>query len=103
MYRYRTLGALMMASFALTGCATDNHTLRDTAIGAGVGAAGGAVVGAVVPGISVGEGAAVGALAGAVIGAIKSDGRRYYWDNRGDCFYVKNDQRVYVARSNCKD
>lgn len=103
MYRLTFSGLLVAAGLSLGACATDNRTLRDAAVGAGVGAAGGAVAGAVIPGVSVGEGAAAGAVAGGVIGAVTSDGRRYYWDERGDCFYVKDDRRIYVERRHCRD
>ncbi len=102
MQNFKIVEVAVVMSIALSGCATNDRTLRNTAIGAGVGAAGGAVVGAVVPGVSTVEGAAIGALAGAVIGAVSSDGRRYYWDDRGDCFYVKDDRRMYVDRQYCR-
>ena len=102
MRRFTIAGLLLAAGLTLSACQTDDRTLRDTAVGAGVGAAGGAVAGAVIPGVSVGEGAAAGAVAGGVIGAVSSDGRRYYWDDRGDCYYVKDDRRVYVERKKCQ-
>lgn len=101
--RRLVFSALLTASvLSLSACATDDRTLRNTAVGAGLGAAGGAVAGAVIPGVSTGEGALAGALAGAVIGAVSSDGRRYYWDDRGDCFYVKDNRRIYVDRDKCR-
>ncbi|HKR16324.1 hypothetical protein [Rhizorhapis sp.] len=101
MRRFIVPGLIVAAGLSLGACSTNDRTLRDTAVGAGVGAAGGAVAGAVIPGVSVGEGAAAGAVAGGVIGAVTSDGRRYYWDERGDCYYVKDDRRVYVDRKHC--
>lgn len=93
---------LLAVGTVLSGCETDNQTLRRTGTGAAIGAAGGAVAGAVIPGVSVGEGAVAGAVAGGVIGAVSGDGRRYYWDDRGDCFYVKDDRRIYVDRKHCR-
>lgn len=102
--RKLTLPAMLLAAATvLGGCQSDNQTLRRAGVGAGVGAAGGAVAGAVIPGVSVGEGAVAGAVAGGVIGAVTADGRRYYWDDRGDCFYVKDDRRIYVERKHCRD
>ena len=58
-----------------------------TATGAAIGAATGAAVGAVVPGVSVGTGAIAGAILGGVLGATVN-GRQYYRDTRGYCYYV---------------
>ena len=51
------------------------------------GAADGAVAGAVIPGLSVGQGAVAGAILGGVLGATVN-GRQYYRDMRGYCYYV---------------
>lgn len=97
------LSAMLLATATVIGgCQSDNQTLRSAGTGAAIGAAGGAVAGAVIPGVSVGEGAVAGAVAGGVIGAVSADGRRYYWDDRGDCFYVKDNRRIYVDRKNCR-
>lgn len=64
-----------------------NSTGANVATGAAVGAATGAVAGAVLPGISVGQGAVAGAILGGVLGATVN-GRQYYRDTRGYCYYV---------------
>jgi hypothetical protein len=91
-----------VAAIGLSACTTNDPTLRGAGRGAAIGAAGGAVVGAVVDGVSVGEGAAAGAVAGGVIGAATADGRRYYRDGNGDCYYIRNDRREYVSRDRCQ-
>ena len=60
---------------------------RRIVTGAAVGAVGGAVAGAVLPGVSVGQGAVAGAILGGVLGATVN-GRQYYRDTRGYCYYV---------------
>jgi len=55
--------------------------------GAAIGAATGAVAGAVLPGIKPGTGAIAGAILGGVLGATVN-GRQYYRDTRGYCYYV---------------
>ena len=60
---------------------------RRVATGAAVGAATGAIAGAVIPGVSVGQGAIAGAILGGVLGATVN-GRQYYRDTRGYCYYV---------------
>jgi hypothetical protein len=55
--------------------------------GAAAGAVGGAIAGAVIPGVSVGQGAVAGAILGGVLGATVN-GRQYYRDTRGYCYYV---------------
>ena len=55
--------------------------------GAAVGAATGAVAGAVLPGLKPGTGAIAGAILGGVLGATVN-GRQYYRDTRGYCYYV---------------
>jgi hypothetical protein len=55
--------------------------------GAAAGAVGGAIAGAVIPGVSVGQGAIAGAILGGVLGAVVN-GRQYYRDTRGYCYYV---------------
>ena len=51
------------------------------------GAVGGAIAGAVIPGVSTGTGALAGAVLGGVLGAT-INGRQYYRDTRGYCYYV---------------
>ena len=103
-----TLTAALAGAVALTGCATNPYgygydpyygynqpygysnggsTLGNAATGAAIGAAGGAVAGAVLPGVSTGEGAIAGAILGGVLGAVVN-GRQYYRDTRGYCYYV---------------
>jgi hypothetical protein len=55
--------------------------------GAAIGAATGAIAGAVLPGIRPGTGAIAGAVLGGVLGAAVN-GRQYYRDTRGYCYYV---------------
>jgi hypothetical protein len=98
------LTAALASSIAVTGCATQpygygydpyyggnpyyqNDQARRAATGAAVGAVGGAAVGAVVPGVSTVEGAIAGAVLGGVLGAVVN-GRQYYRDTRGYCYYV---------------
>jgi hypothetical protein len=96
--------AALASSIALTGCATQpygydpygynqpyygqqNEQARRAATGAAAGALGGAAIGAVVPGVSTVEGAIAGAVLGGVLGAVVN-GRQYYRDTRGYCYYV---------------
>ena len=101
------LAAAVAASVAVTGCATypnqygydaygnpvynngyyPNSTTSRVATGAAVGAATGAVAGAILPGVSTGQGALAGAILGGVLGAVVN-GRQYYRDTRGYCYYV---------------
>jgi hypothetical protein len=64
-----------------------NSQLGNAAAGAAIGAAGGAIAGAVLPGVSAGTGAIAGAVLGGVLGATVN-GRQYYRDTRGYCYYV---------------
>jgi hypothetical protein len=84
---------------AATGCATspygygyndpyyNNTQASRAATGAAVGALGGAAVGAVVPGVSPIAGAVAGAVLGGVLGSV-INGRQYYRETRGYCYYV---------------
>jgi hypothetical protein len=110
------LGVALAASVAVTGCATypsqygydaygnpvyangynngyyNNGYYRDprtgnVVAGAAIGAATGAVAGAVLPGVKPGTGALAGAILGGVLGATVN-GRQYYRDTRGYCYYV---------------
>src|SRR3954466_1144057 len=110
----RKLGIAVMAagSIAATGCASDpnqsgydpyynngdnngyygqpyanNGQAGRVVGGAAAGAVGGAIAGAVIPGVSVGQGAVAGAILGGVLGATVN-GRQYYRDTRGYCYYV---------------
>ena len=69
--------------------------------GAAIGAATGAVAGAVLPGVSAGQGAIAGAILGGVLGATVN-GRQYYRDTRGYCYYVDQYGRpVYDYNTRC--
>ena len=108
------LAAALAASVAVTGCATypnqygydpyygnsgyynngyygqqpyGNQKAANVATGAAVGAVGGAIAGKVLPGVSTGAGAIAGAILGGVLGATVN-GRQYYRDTRGYCYYV---------------
>jgi hypothetical protein len=65
----------------------NNSQLGNAATGAAIGAGTGAIAGAVLPGVSTGEGAIAGAILGGVLGAVVN-GRQYYRDTRGYCYYV---------------
>ena len=86
------------ASIAVSGCATNpygsdpyygsnNTQASRAATGAAAGAVGGAVLGKVIPGVSTTQGAIAGAVLGGVLGAV-INGRQYYRDTRGYCYYV---------------
>lgn len=85
----------MLAVPLLSACATDPYTGRPD-IGTRIG--GGALVGTVVGGLAGAAlgghaitGAAAGMVAGGAIGAATTavgNGRRYYRDSRGYCYYV---------------
>jgi hypothetical protein len=98
------LAVVVAGSIAATGCATSpygygydpyygnggyyaNDQARRAATGAAVGGLAGAAVGAVVPGVSPIGGAVAGAVLGGVLGAVVN-GRQYYRDTRGYCYYV---------------
>ena len=112
--RKLALGAALAASVAVTGCATypsqygydaygnpvyangynngyygqpNNSQAGNVVAGAAIGAATGAVAGAVLPGVKPGTGAIAGAILGGVLGATVN-GRQYYRDTRGYCYYV---------------
>ncbi len=103
------LTAALAASVAVTGCATypnqygyNNDPYNQgyygqqqgyggqagNAVGGAVaGGAAGAIAGAVLPGLRPGTGALAGAILGGVLGAT-INGRQYYRDTRGYCYYV---------------
>ncbi len=107
------LAAALAATVAVSGCATypnqygydpyygnngyyqqgynNGYTYdsqgRRIATGAIGGAVAGGIAGAVIPGVSVGTGALAGAILGGVLGATVN-GRQYYRDTRGYCYYV---------------
>jgi hypothetical protein len=108
------LAAVVAASMAATGCATapnqygydpygynngynsgygynqpyyNNGTAGRAATGAAIGAVGGAIAGKIIPGVNTTTGAIAGAVLGGVLGATVN-GRQYYRDTRGYCYYV---------------
>jgi len=107
------LVAALAASVAVTGCATypnqygyDPYGYNNgyynngynngydgssqagrAATGAAVGAVGGAIAGKIIPGVNTTTGAVAGAILGGVLGATVN-GRQYYRDTRGYCYYV---------------
>ncbi len=104
------ISAALAASVAVTGCATNPYGYQDpyyqgqqnrAVRGAAAGGAAGAVIGAVVPGVSTVEGAVAGAVLGGVLGAV-INGRQYYRDTRGYCYYVDAQGRpVYDYNARC--
>jgi hypothetical protein len=100
----------LAASIAVSGCATSpygyndpyqNDQTRRAATGAAIGGAAGAVAGAVIPGVSPIGGAVAGAVLGGVLGAVVN-GRQYYRDTRGYCYYVDQYGRpVYDYNTRC--
>ncbi|HEY0164427.1 MAG TPA: hypothetical protein VGB39_03540, partial [Sphingomicrobium sp.] len=69
--------------------------------GAAAGAVAGGVLGAIVPGVSTVEGAIAGAVLGGVVGAVRN-GRQYYRDTRGYCYYVDQSGRpIYDYNTRC--
>jgi uncharacterized protein YcfJ len=98
-------------ALALSACATnpyynDGYRTQNTqasraVTGAAVGAVVGGVAGAVIPGVSVATGAIAGGIAGAVLGAT-INGRQYYRDTQGYCYYVDQYGRpIYEYNTRC--
>jgi outer membrane lipoprotein SlyB len=110
--KHAMLTAAMAGGLALSGCATtgygdpyygngNNSQGQRAAQGGILGAATGAAIGAVVPGVSAVEGAVAGGIAGAVLGAV-INGRQYYRDTRGSCYYVDQYGRpIYDNSTRC--
>ncbi len=107
------LTAALAASLGVSACATNpygyndpyygnnNDQARRAATGAAIGGAAGAVAGAVLPGVSPIGGAVAGAVLGGVLGAVVN-GRQYYRDTRGYCYYVDQYGRpVYDYNTRC--
>ena len=102
--------AALAGSLMVAGCATNpydpyygnrNPQAERAVRGAAVGGAAGAVAGAVLPGVSTVEGAVAGAVLGGVLGAV-INGRQYYRDTRGYCYYVDQYGRpVYDYNVRC--
>ena len=110
MKKYLGISAALAASVAVSGCATNPYGYQDpyaqqqvnrTATGAAAGAIGGAILGRVIPGVSTTEGAIAGAVLGGVVGAVRN-GRQYYRDTRGYCYYVDQYGRpIYDYNTRC--
>ncbi len=106
MFKPVILSALVASSVAVSGCASDPYGYQDPRTrgavrGGAIGAAGGAVLGAVVPGVNPVTGAVIGGIAGAVLGAVVN-GKQYYRDTRGYCYYVDQYGRpVYDYNVRC--
>jgi len=88
----------------LAACASPDAGTR-TLVGAGAGAAVGAAAGAAL-GDPVG-GAGVGALAGGAVGAALPrtmfEGRQYYKDTRGTCYFVdRRGKPHYASKVHCR-
>jgi hypothetical protein len=116
--KHLALAAALAGSVALTGCATNPYGYNDPYYGGGynnggssqagnvakggiAGAAVGAGIGAIVPGVSTIEGAIAGGIAGAVLGAVVN-GKQYYRDTRGYCYYVDQYNRpIYDYNARC--
>ncbi len=105
------LAAVIGVSVAASGCATNpygynngygydpyynngyyqpygtNSRAGNAVAGAAVGAVGGAIAGKIIPGVNTTTGAVAGAILGGVLGAT-INGRQYYRDTRGYCYYV---------------
>jgi hypothetical protein len=86
------VSAAAATSLALGGCTSltnpaYDHQIAGMAAGAAIGAGVGAIAGSVIPGIGTGAGAGVGAVLGGVVGAA-INGRQYYRDTQGYCYYV---------------
>ena len=94
-----TLTALPFA-IALCSCTTTGpNAVTRTMVGAGAGAAVGAAAGGV-------NGAALGAVAGGTLGALVPastfEGRQYYKDSRGYCYYIdRKGKPHYTHKVNC--
>jgi uncharacterized protein YcfJ len=109
--KHAMLTAALAGGLALSGCATNPYGYNDpyannsrtnrAATGGVLGAATGAAIGAIVPGVSAVEGAVAGGIAGAVLGAVVN-GRQYYRDTRGACYYVDQYGRpIYDYNTRC--
>jgi uncharacterized protein YcfJ len=105
----KKLGTIgLAATMLLTGCTTtglQNDTTTRTVVGAATGAALGAL-GGHASGAGAFEGAALGAVAGGAAGAIVPgkvfEGRQYYRDTRGYCYFVdRSGQPHYDGTVNC--
>ena len=108
--KHAAFAAVLIAGVSVSGCATNRYddgyntrsgTAERAVTGGAIGAAVGAGVGAVVGGVSPVEGAIAGGIAGAVLGAVVN-GRQYYRDTRGYCYYVdQNGRPIYDYNARC--
>ena len=98
----QTLLAAIPIALTLSAFATDRYgnppdAGKRTIVGAAAGAALGAVAGAALGGDAV-TGAGLGAIAGGAAGALVPgkvfEGRQYYKDTRGYCYYIGRDGRA---------
>jgi hypothetical protein len=105
------MAAMLVSGVSLSGCATTNPngdsyygrngSASRAATGAAVGAGVGAVAGAIIPGLSTTTGAIAGGIAGAVLGGV-INGRQYYRDTAGACYYVDQYNRpIYDYNARC--
>jgi len=86
----------ILATFSLvTGCATDQYGRSSVESRAMIGVLGGAALGALAGhaiGVDPVTGAAAGMVAGGAVGILvkgpRVNGRQYYRDSRGYCYYV---------------
>ena len=89
--------AALAASIAVSGCATNPYGYNDPYYGSNNEQARRAVI----PGVSPIGGAVAGAVLGGVLGAVVN-GRQYYRDTRGYCYYVDQYGRpVYDYNTRC--
>ena len=109
--KHAAFAAVLMAGVTVSGCATNRYddpnynnrsgTAERAVTGGAIGAAVGAGVGAVVGGVSPVEGAIAGGIAGAVLGSV-INGRQYYRDTQGYCYYVDQYNRpIYDRNARC--
>jgi len=106
----KTLLTGLPALFILSACATDPYRAPPNAgtrtiYGAAAGAAIGALAGSALGGDAI-SGAAAGAVAGGAAGALipgtAFEGRQYYRDTRGYCYYIdRNGQPQYDGSVRC--
>lgn len=104
------VSAALAASLGLSACATQPYGYQDpyqaeqqrrAATGAALGGAAGAIAGAVLPGVRPVTGAIAGAVLGGVLASMVN-GRQYYRDTRGYCYYVDQYGRpVYDYNTRC--
>ena len=94
------MSAMLASSLAVSACATNPYGYNDpyygaqqqpnagrAATGAAAGAVAGAIAGKIIPGVNTTTGAIAGAVLGGVIASVRN-GRQYYRDTRGYCYYV---------------